>query len=247
MRDRELILGVLAAKMRLVSPAQLEAASMALVDEQDRSLLTFLQDSGALTPNQRELLEAMADAALAASEGKPDRVLASLDGSTIASLTPGAAEPPGSTSPTHADRESRIPPEREGQYSRLGELGRGSQSVVVLARDRFIGREVALKELLPPSLGPATPGPAAVVRPAFCGRRDSSPSWTIPGSSPSTSSPRERMARSSAPRSSFAARPSRPISRAASRSGSGWPSFRISSTPPAPSPTRTLGESSTET
>jgi hypothetical protein len=71
MRDRELILGVLAAKMRLVSPAQLEAASRALVDGQDRSLLTLLQDSGALTPNQRELLEAMADAALAASEGKP--------------------------------------------------------------------------------------------------------------------------------------------------------------------------------
>src|SRR4029453_17133837 len=137
MRDRELILGVLAAKMRLVSPVQLEAASRALVDEQDRSLLTFFHDSGALTPHQRELLEAMADAALASSEGKPDRVLASLDGSTIASLTPGAAEPPGSTSPTHADRESRIPPEREGQYSRLGEIGRGAQSVVVLARDRF--------------------------------------------------------------------------------------------------------------
>ncbi|HET9155311.1 MAG TPA: serine/threonine-protein kinase, partial [Myxococcaceae bacterium] len=162
MRDRELILGVLATQMRLVSPAQvMEAASRALVDDRERSLLVLLQESGALTPDQRELLEAMADAALAASDGKPDRVLASLDGSTIVSLTLGVADPPGSAVTTHEDQESRIPSEREGQYSRLGELGRGAQSVVVLARDRFIGREVALKELLPGPAEPATPKPGS--------------------------------------------------------------------------------------
>ena len=43
--------------------------------------------------------------------------------------------------------EPKIPLEREGQYTRLEELGRGGQSVVVRAFDEFITREVALKEL----------------------------------------------------------------------------------------------------
>src|SRR5258708_39600156 len=38
-----------------------------------------------------------------------------------------------------------------GQYERLVENGRGAQSVVWLAMDGFLGREVALKEILPPS------------------------------------------------------------------------------------------------
>jgi WD40 repeat protein len=40
-----------------------------------------------------------------------------------------------------------VPPERPGQYTRLNELGRGSQSVVRAARDQIVEREVALKEL----------------------------------------------------------------------------------------------------
>ena len=42
-----------------------------------------------------------------------------------------------------------VPEERAGQYARLEEIGRGGQSVVWLALDAFLGREVALKEILP--------------------------------------------------------------------------------------------------
>jgi hypothetical protein len=45
------------------------------------------------------------------------------------------------------DLDREIPLEREGQYTRLDELGRGGQSVVFRAFDEFITREVALKEL----------------------------------------------------------------------------------------------------
>ena len=43
--------------------------------------------------------------------------------------------------------DTRLPLEREGQYTRLEELGRGGQSVVLRAYDEFVAREVALKEL----------------------------------------------------------------------------------------------------
>ena len=49
--------------------------------------------------------------------------------------------------------EPEIPLEREGQYTRLDELGRGGQSVVIRAFDEFVEREVALKELSISSLG----------------------------------------------------------------------------------------------
>lgn len=157
MRDRDLILGVLATQVRFVTPTQvMEAASARLIEKDGPSLLTRLQSSGALTPEQRALLEAMADAALAASRDKPDEVVASLGGTTVVSQTFGTGESPEqAVEPLVPDRERIIPPERDGQYSRLEEIGRGGQSVVLRALDRFTGREVALKELLPrPEKGP---------------------------------------------------------------------------------------------
>ena len=49
--------------------------------------------------------------------------------------------------------EPEIPFEREGQYTRLEELGRGGQSVVIRAFDEYVRREVALKELAPDGVG----------------------------------------------------------------------------------------------
>src|SRR5262249_25043595 len=47
--------------------------------------------------------------------------------------------------------EKNVPDERAGQYARLTEIGRGAQSEVWRAMDVSLGREVALKETLPPS------------------------------------------------------------------------------------------------
>jgi len=72
------------------------------------------------------------------------------------------------------DLERDIPLEREGQYTRLEELGRGGQSVVFRAFDEFITREVALKELITSRLAedseistPVTEETAATLRRRF--------------------------------------------------------------------------------
>src|SRR5262249_53860767 len=74
---------------------------------------------------------------------------------------PGARPTNGDVSPFR-----EIPLERPGQYTRLHELGRGSQSVVRVARDEIIGREVALKELVTQS-GPLGHEPSCAARARF--------------------------------------------------------------------------------
>src|SRR2546426_4214490 len=67
--------------------------------------------------------------------------------------TLGPADSPSDRErPAIPDESRRVPVEREGQYTRLDELGRGGQSVVRRAVDEFVGREVALKELSSRSL-----------------------------------------------------------------------------------------------
>jgi tRNA A-37 threonylcarbamoyl transferase component Bud32 len=150
MQDRDLIVGVLATQAGFVTPKQvMEAAASWLIGNDPRSLLTHLEQAGVLTSARRELLEALANEALAARQGNAADVLASLGGAAAVSRTFGTAVSP--TSPARAataDEDRTVPAEREGQYTRLGELGRGGQSVVRRAVDEFVGREVALKELL---------------------------------------------------------------------------------------------------
>ncbi len=150
MQDRDLILGVLATQAGFVTPKQvMEAAASRLIGSDPRSLSTHLEQAGALTSARRELLEALANEALSARQGNAGDVLASLGGAAAVSQTFGTEVSPTSpVRPATADEDRTVPGEREGQYTRLGELGRGGQSVVRRAVDEFVGREVALKELL---------------------------------------------------------------------------------------------------
>ncbi len=150
MQDRDLIVGVLATQAGFVTPKQvMEAAASRLIGSDPRSLLTHLEEAGALTPARRELLEALANEALAARQGNAEDVLASLGGAAAVSRTFGTAVgPPTRVGAAAEDEDRTVPAEREGQYTRLDELGRGGQSVVRRAVDEFVGREVALKELV---------------------------------------------------------------------------------------------------
>src|SRR5678816_170534 len=151
MDDRNLILGVLAAQAGFVTPAQvMTAASTRMLARDGRSLLDHLVDSGALTPERRDLVTALANEALAANGGSPERVLESVDEARALSQTLGALDvDPEARAPAFEGAEV-IPIEPGVLSLRLDELGRGGQSIVWRALDRFVGREVALKELASP-------------------------------------------------------------------------------------------------
>ncbi|HUM11931.1 MAG TPA: protein kinase, partial [Myxococcaceae bacterium] len=166
MADRDLVLGVLAAQAGFVTPAQvMTAASARMLARDGRSLLDHLVDAGALTPERRELVVALADEAIAANGGSPDRVLQTLHGGPALSHTLGASlGGKGGIEPGAAAESDGLPVERQGQYARLDELGRGGQSIVWRALDRYLGREVALKELKAPGSSEAPAGSGGQTR-----------------------------------------------------------------------------------
>ena len=150
MRERDLIVGVLAAQAGFVTPSEvLAAAAGGLVDSSTDSLLTRLEKTGALNAERRKALEALAEQALAARNGDARAVLTTIGAASGAIETLVSAVAAGGNGvESEARAAAPIPLERPGQYTRLQELGRGSQSVVRAARDEIVGREVALKELV---------------------------------------------------------------------------------------------------
>jgi serine/threonine protein kinase/WD40 repeat protein len=149
LQERDLIVAVLAAQTGFVTPSEvLAAAATGLVDGAPDSLLTRLQNSGALNLECRKALEVLTEQALVTRNGDARAVLTSMGAATgaietlvssVGAATRGNDGQPGAG--------LAVPLERPGQYTRLGELGRGSQSIVRIARDEIVGREVALKEL----------------------------------------------------------------------------------------------------
>src|SRR5215475_4258653 len=149
MQDRDLIVGVLAAQAGFATPSQvLAAAAAGLVDSAPDSLLTRLERTGTISVERRRILEALVEHALAARKGDPRAVLESLGATpeVLQTLASSVLPPPADGQPPTPAID--IPIERPGQYTRVRELGRGSQSIVWAARDELVGREVALKELV---------------------------------------------------------------------------------------------------
>ena len=147
MQDRDLIVGVLAAQAGFATPAEVIAAAAGLSDAGSESLLTRLERSGALDQDRRAVIEALVERAIEARNGDPRAVVASLSIAPMLLTTLVSAGAAALGAELASGVALDVPPERPGQYARLNELGRGSQSVVRAARDQIVGREVALKEL----------------------------------------------------------------------------------------------------
>jgi len=162
--DRYLLFGVLAVKLRRVLPAQLAEAAAAWASDPSPDLAQRLVDSGALSNADRELVERMVAGAVSGHDGDVTVALEAFGGAEeVRRSFLGAIErtPSGgvrcsvietmASGDGGSDSGAAVPAveETRGRYTGASEQGRGGIGRVLLVHDQVLGRDVALKELLP--------------------------------------------------------------------------------------------------
>ncbi|MBL7646314.1 MAG: protein kinase [Candidatus Hydrogenedentes bacterium] len=180
-RDHNLLFGVFAVQLNKVSPAQLMDAAGAWATDPSRDIPTRLVESNALESKDRELLERLVSEAVAAHNGDSAAALESFGGEdsirdsflgTIRLTDSGTVElssAPEVTIPLKHEKPDEVPGviENSGRYTHQSEHARGGMGRILMVHDEYLGRDIALKELLP-HMGSsgggesAEPGTAAV-------------------------------------------------------------------------------------
>ena len=158
-RDRNLLFAVLAVQLLRVPPGRLMEVAAAWAVDPSRDLADRLVDADLLTPEDRDLIWSLVDRAVEAHVGD---VVAALEtfggaeqldntrtGSILVSDQGVRVVLPG-TGPVKIELGD-LPgvPETPGRYSGGSEFARGGMGRVFLVHDVYLGRDVALKELLP--------------------------------------------------------------------------------------------------
>jgi eukaryotic-like serine/threonine-protein kinase len=160
-RDRNLLFGVLAVQLRRVTPEQLIEAAALWLTEPAMSLGDRLVQLGALTPQDRAYLDAIADTTIQLHQNDAAQAYASIGG--VAEWQRVAAGAPASVAQQKVstmlgmplDIQEVVPgtisavDEAPGRYSRTSEYARGGMGRILLVHDQYLDRDIALKELLP--------------------------------------------------------------------------------------------------
>ena len=155
--ERDVLFGVLSAQLGLISPAQIAQARQTVEHGGADSLPTALVGAGDLTPQQHRMVAAMAREALNAHNGNARAALNDFGGDGAVMHTfAGAVQVSGTGTVTSQTPEESgfITQEHPGRYTYPThvvdpELGRGAIGRVLLMSDQHLGRDIALKELLP--------------------------------------------------------------------------------------------------
>jgi len=181
-RQRDLLLGVVAVRLKFVTSEQLAEATGAWAEDDGRGLGQVLAELGHLTEKNLMLLNQVVDDRVAAHGGDAETTLVTMGGdravheSFAASITvddDGVRTLDVATTDEVAfgdsgeDMAARVDGDtvtvaHPDRYVIRGEYGRGAMGRVLAAFDAHVGRVVALKELLigggyPGSSGKATP------------------------------------------------------------------------------------------
>jgi len=161
MHSEDLLAGLLAYQLRLVSAGTLAWYVQHLTTTPDARLLLFLTERKVITGADRDLLEKLLESILQAHAGDGRAALESFGGQAAAEEAfARAVQPteagwaPSSAETLVADElphglPRQITPETAGRYTRGSEYARGGIGRILLVHDEQIGRDVILKELLP--------------------------------------------------------------------------------------------------
>jgi len=178
-RDRDLLFGVLAVQLRRVSPDQLVEVAAAWAADPESDLSQRLVEAGVLPSSDRELIGRLVEGAIAGHHGDvvatlegfggEAEVTRSFGGSVTRRASGGVRYSVVETvAPREGGRDSSattkpVVTEAPGRYTGASERGRGGIGRVLLVHDQVLGRDVALKELLPSrGAGPAAEGDSPV-------------------------------------------------------------------------------------
>ncbi|MFA6032097.1 MAG: serine/threonine-protein kinase, partial [Myxococcota bacterium] len=176
--DRDFLFGVIAVQLGQATPQQVMAAASAYVVDRSKSIPDRMLADGVFTDERFRMLSAMVDDALKAHGGDVKKtihtlggeraVFASFGGSLVVDAKGGLSIAPRTGSVGHSTEDTvAVQPEAPGRYQFTGsEVGRGGIGRVLIAYDEFLGREIAVKELLgnAGASQPSTPHSGAVSR-----------------------------------------------------------------------------------
>ena len=161
-RDRNLLFGVFTVQLRKATPTQLVDVAGAWATDPARSLGTRLVEANVLSEADKTLLDGLVSEAIRNFGGDASRTLEAFGGEeevyhsfrgSVALTDSGGVRSvvPTAEADTEIDELDRIPAVEEtpARYTYVGEHGRGGMGRVLLVHDEILGRDLALKELLP--------------------------------------------------------------------------------------------------
>ncbi|MBW2704335.1 MAG: protein kinase [Deltaproteobacteria bacterium] len=171
----DLLFGVLGVQLGLLTPRQVMSAGAEWASDRERGLAERIEESGEVTPEICRMLKDMVADAIQAHGGDSEKTLQALGGDQAVLLSFGglshvttvesAKRSEGCPEPSTVDFEEdmvTVTAEHPGRYNLCSkdasqqpgdkdaaEIGRGGIGRVLVAFDDHLGREVAIKELLP--------------------------------------------------------------------------------------------------
>jgi eukaryotic-like serine/threonine-protein kinase len=174
--DRNLLFGVLAVQLRKVTPVQLMDIAGSWAMDPSRSLQDRLIEAGVISKEDCEFVNDVVDRAIQSHGGDPSATLNSFGGDEQIHQSFAGSIVRTSDGEISSGRGLKIDDEHErldtvdeipGRYTHISEYSHGGMGRILLVHDQHLGRDIAMKELLPSPGGAKEDTPQTPVRQAM--------------------------------------------------------------------------------